>query len=105
MNPVKFCGSSLKTIRNFSPAVKRAIGHQLDCVQRGLSPVDWKPMSAVGRSVKEIRIDLNGQYRVIYVIGLKQKVFVLHAFQKKSRKTAKRDINLSRIALKEATGR
>ena len=43
MNSIKFCGNSLKSIRNFPPAVKRAVGHQLDRVQRGLDPVDWKP--------------------------------------------------------------
>ena len=105
MNSIKFCGTSLKSIRNFPPAVKRAVGHQLDSVQRGLDPVDWKPMSVVGKGVKEIRINLNGQFRVLYTMGLKRKVLVLHAFEKKSQKTAKRDINKAKSALKEATGR
>jgi len=85
--------------------VKRAVGHQLDRVQRGLDPVDWKPMNVVGKGVKEIRISLNGQFRVLYTIGPKQKILVLHAFQKKSQKTAKHDINQAKSALKATTGR
>jgi len=65
MNSIKFCGTSLKSIRNFPPAVKSAVGHQLDSVQRGLNPVDWKPMPVVGKGVKEIRISLNGQFRIL----------------------------------------
>ena len=105
MKSIQFCGNSLKSIRNFSPAVKRAVGHQLDRVQRGLDPVDWKLMYVVGKGVKEIRISLNGQFRVLYAIGPEQKILVLHAFQKKSQKTAKHDINQAKNALKATTGR
>lgn len=105
MNSIRFYGNSLKSIRNFPPAVKRAVGHQLDRVQRGLDPVDWKPMYVVGKGVKEIRISLNGQFRVLYAIGPEQKILVLHAFRKKSQKTAKHDINQAKNALKKTTGR
>ena len=104
MKSIQFCGNSLKSIRKFCPAVKQAVGYQLDRVQRGLDPVDWKPMFVVGKGVKEIRISLNGQFRVLYAIGREQKVLVLHAFQKKSQKTAKRDINQAKNALKATTG-
>jgi len=74
-------------------------------VQRGLDPVDWKPVHVVGKGVKEIRISLNGQFRVLYAIGREQKILVLHAFQKKSQKTARHDINQAKNALKATTGR
>ena len=105
MNSIKFCGTSLKSIRNFPPAVKRAAGHQLDRVQRGLDPVDWRPMPVIGKGVKEIRINFNGQFRIPYTIGIEQKILVLHAFEKKSRKTAKRDVKQAKSALKAISGR
>jgi phage-related protein len=57
-------------------------------------------MPVVGTGVREIRISLNGQFRILYTISQEQKVLILHAFEKKSRKTAKRDINHAKSALK-----
>ena len=69
---------------------------QLGLVQAGLEPFDWKPMPIVGLGVNEIRVRLGGAYRVIYVAKFLEAVYVLHAFQKKSRKTARTDIDLAR---------
>jgi len=66
MNPIKFCGRSLETIRNFPTAVKRDAGHQLDRVQRGLNPLDWKPMSTIGKGVREIIMTSGLQYESVW---------------------------------------
>ena len=53
-------------------------------------------MSVIGAGVKEVRLkDDSGAYRVIYVASFAEAVFVLHAFQKKSQKTPKREIDLA----------
>ena len=73
-------GSSRATIRSFPMPAKQDAGHQLDRVQRGLDPTDWKPMQSIGRGVREIRIRHEGQYRVIYIASLDDRIYVLHAF-------------------------
>ena len=95
MKSVEFVGSSLDDIRDFPKEVRQAVGFELNAVQRGLSPSDWKPMSQVGSGVMEIRIRVLGEWRVIYVAKLKDRVFVLHAFQKKTQKTRTEDIQLA----------
>jgi phage-related protein len=66
-----------------------------------MEPSDWKPMTTVGRGVREIRIHYEGQYRVIYVARIDDAVHILHAFQKKTQKTRKQDIEFARRRLKE----
>lgn len=76
--------------------VRRDAGYQLDRVQQGLDPNDWKPMTTIGRGVREIRLrDSAGAFRIVYVARLRDSVFVLHCFQKKSQATAKPDIELA----------
>ena len=94
--PVEFRGSSLDDLRAFPLAAKREAGHQLDQVQNGQEPDDWKPMNTVGQGVKEIRIrDAAGAFRVIYVAKFADAVYVLHCFQKKTGKTSKADLDLA----------
>lgn len=100
MKSIEFLGHSLEAVRTFPLTVKREVGYQLDRLQRGLDPVDWKPMTAIGRGVKEIRIHWKGQYRIIFITNVGESVLVLHAFQKKTEKTARVDINKARNALK-----
>ena len=100
MKEIRFCGRSLEALRGFSADIKREAGYQLDRVQRGLEPTDWKPMSSVGRGVREIRISHGGQYRIIYVMKFADAIYVLHAFKKKTQKTNKRDIAIAKQALK-----
>jgi phage-related protein len=74
----------------------------LDRVQHGLEPEDFKPMASIGKGVWEIRIsDEAGQFRVIYIAKLKDAVFVLHCFQKKSQKTPLKDLDLASKRLRE----
>ena len=102
MKPVEFIGDSLALLRDFPPTARRAAGYQLDRVQRGLEPDDWKPMPAVGPGVRELRIrDRAGAFRVIYLATLPDRIVVLHAFQKKTQRTAKLDIDLAAKRLRE----
>lgn len=96
MKPLEFVGSSLDDLRAFPAEARRAAGFELGFVQRGLDPSDWKPMSKVGAGVREVRIRILGEWRVLYVAKLAEAVYVLHAFQKKTQKTRKEDIELAR---------
>ena len=72
-------------------------GHQLDQIQHGRDPDDWKPMPSVGPGVREIRIrDAAGAFRVIYVAKFGSTIYVLHCFQKKTPATRKGDLDLAR---------
>ena len=97
MKSVRFLGNSLKALRDFPEDSKQDAGYQIDKVQRGLQPDDFKPMPNIGKGVEEIRIwDESGTYRVVYTARLADAVIVLHAFQKKTQATAKRDIDLAK---------
>lgn len=101
MKPVEFCGVSLKSIKEFGKAVQREIGHQLTRVQEGKEPTDWKPMKTIGPGVKEIRVkDEQGAFRVFYVETRPEAVYVLHAVQKTTEKTEKRDIDKAKAEFK-----
>jgi phage-related protein len=92
----------LSDLRIFPATARREAGFQLDRVQRGLEPGDWKPMATVGQGVREIRIrDEDGAFRVIYMAKFAEAVFVLHCFQKKSQRTAREDIVLATQRYKE----
>jgi phage-related protein len=94
--PVEFRGSALDDLRGFPQAARREAGYQLDQIQRGREPDDWKPMNTVGRGVREIRIrDAAGAFRVLYVAKFDDAVYVLHRFQKKTQKTSKADLDLA----------
>lgn len=102
MKGVEFRGTALDDLREFPKAARREAGHQLDQVQWGRNPDDWKPMGTIGPGVREIRIrEANGAFRVIYVAKFKKAIFVLHCFQKKSQKTSREDIDLATRRYKE----
>ena len=92
MKTLRFIGSSLDDLRDFPLEARRDAGFELDAVQRGLMPSDFKPMLNVGAGAYEIRVHALGEWRVIYVAKFNDAVYVLHAFQKKSQKTTARDI-------------
>ena len=96
MKPVRFIGSAKNDLSAFPRSARIRAGHELFMVQIGRDPDDWKPMSTVGQGVCEIRVrDQAGAFRVIYVARFEDAVYVLHAFQKKSRKTSRSDLNLA----------
>ena len=97
IKPIEFLGGSLRSLREFPDDAKRDAGYQLDRVQHGLQPDDFKPMPTIGKGVEEIRVrDDSGAYRIIYTARLADAVYVLHAFQKKTQATSKRDIELAK---------
>ncbi|MGC4252065.1 MAG: type II toxin-antitoxin system RelE/ParE family toxin [Sphingobium sp.] len=94
--PAKFRGTALEDLRAFPVSARKEVGHQLDQVQRGLDPDDWKPMTTVGQGVREIRIrDEAGAFRVIYIAKFADAIYVLHCFQKKTQATSKTDLDLA----------
>jgi phage-related protein len=105
MKSLEFVGSSQEDLRNFPAEARRAAGFELNSVQMGLMPSDWKPMKGVGPGAMEIRIHKEGEWRVIYVAKLEKAVYVLHAFEKKTPKTRQADIELARQRLREIGGK
>lgn len=105
MKDIEFLGRSLQAICGFPANPKREAGHQLDRVQNGRVPIDWKPMSSIGQGVREIRIQDKGQYRIIYVAKYSDAIYVLHAFQKKTQKTNKKDIDAAKRELQKLRAR
>lgn len=101
MKHIAFLGDSRNRIREFPEQARRQAGLQLQRVQRGLDPLDWRSMRTVGPGVREIRIrDAAGAFRVMYVTTFGDVVYVLHAFQKKSRATEKKDLDLATLRLR-----
>jgi phage-related protein len=102
MRNVEFVGGALDDLRSFPGSGRRAMGFQIDLVQQGLDPADWKPMPTVGAGVREIRVrDETGAYRAIYIAKLSDAVYVLHCFQKKTQKTPKSDLELAKTRLQQ----
>ncbi len=96
VKPLRFQGSALDDLRAFPASVRREAGYQLDRVQAGLDPNDWKPMNTVGQGVKEIRIrDKSGAFRVIYIARFESAIYVLHCFQKATQATRKIDLDIA----------
>jgi phage-related protein len=93
-------GSSKGDLIAFPDEVRREIGYQLEHVQEGMDPDDWKPMSTVGAGVREIRVrEASGAFRCIY-LATREGIYVLHCFQKTTQKTRQQDLDLARKRLK-----
>jgi phage-related protein len=89
--PVEFRASALDDLRAFPEAARREAGYQLDQVQHGREPDDWKPMNTVGRGVREIRIrDTAGTFRVMYVASSMTLSTCCTVSRKRHRKPARR---------------
>ena len=103
MRPLRFLGTSKDDLSAFPELARRRAGYEFFLVQVGREPDDWKPMPTVGPGACEIRVrDKAGAFRVVYVARFRNAVYVLHAFQKKSQKTARRDIELARARYRDA---
>jgi phage-related protein len=92
---LQWLGSSRADVRAFPRDARRFAGFQLRRIQQGVDPIDWKAMDVVGAGAREIRIHTGIEHRVLYVAKFAEAVYVLHAFEKRSRKTAKRDLDLA----------
>lgn len=100
-------GSSLKVLKSFPEEVKDAMGYALYEAQCGLKPLAAKPLSGFGGAgVLEIVEDFRSNaYRAVYTVKFEGVIYVLHAFQKKSKKgikTGQADINLIKSRLRDA---
>ena len=101
MKAVIWIGDSKEVVRGFPTQARRQAGFELDAVQHGEDPTDWKPMPTLGVGVREIRIrENNGAFRVIYLAARAEGIYVLHAFQKKTRATSAKDVSLAQARLK-----
>ena len=99
--PTYWIGSAREDLRAFPKEARYKAGVQLQAVQRGEEPADFKPMSAIGRGTYEIRIRTNETYRIFYVAKFAEAVYILHAFQKKTQKTSKQDLKIGQQRYKE----
>ena len=95
-------GDSLEVIQGFPKSARVQFGRDLRRLQIGETPLDSKPIRTVGQGVRELRArDRSNRYRAIYVLKHSGKIFVLHAFVKKTRTTSKSDIDLAKARLKK----
>jgi phage-related protein len=93
---IVFVATSLADLKAFPTVARQQAGYQLDRVQAGRDPDDWKPMPSIGAGVREIRIrEASGAFRVIYVASFGEAIFVLHCFRKTTQKTARADLDLA----------
>lgn len=100
---VEWVGPSKRDLLKFPQKVRYAIGYQLEQLELGLQPDDWKSMPTVGPGAGEIRVSSGGNaYRVFYVAKFGDVVYVLHCFVKKTRKTEHKDIKIGAKRYAEA---
>src|ERR1700733_13746991 len=98
MKLLTFVGTALADLKDFPEDARREAGYQLNRVQNGLDPKDWKPMPSVGPGVREVRIrEESGAHRIFYVAHVGNQVYVLHAFTKKTQKTPLSDIHIGKV--------
>jgi phage-related protein len=105
--PVEWIGSSRDDLREFPREVRRVMGQAIDDAQHGGEHPAVKALKGFGgRGVLEVVDDFDGDtYRAVYTVKLAGVVYVLHAFQKKSRKgiaTPQHEIDLIKARLKRA---
>lgn len=104
MKALRFVGTSLDDLRDFPVEARRQAGFELDALQRGHDPSDWKPLKDIGSGVREIRIHVMGEWRIIYVAKFAHAIYVLHSFQKKTQRTRQADIELARSRYRQVGG-
>ena len=98
---ITWSGTSREDVKAFPDKVRKIVGSKLMAVQLGYNLADSKPMSSIGQGVNEIRIQYEGQYRVIYIAKFSESIYVLHAFRKKTQRTSIQDIALAKDRLKQ----
>lgn len=101
VKPLFWLGSSRADVRAFPDVPRRLVGHELFQVQQGLNPSDWKPIGTVGPGVLELRVQVGSAFRVLYLARFPEAVYVLHAFEKRTRRTRQADIDLARKRLRD----
>ena len=96
LKPIAWLGDSLARLRAAPADIRSDVGYQLDLVQRGETPTDFRPMPQVGSGVMEIRVHGENEFRVFYVARFEEAVYVLHCFVKRTQATRKADVALGR---------
>jgi len=106
LRPLVWLGDSRKNLRDFPDGAQKLLGDELQLIQFGGMPKDAKPFQGVGSGVLEIALRYSSDaYRVVLAVQIERRIYVLHAFQKKSKKgikTPKRDVDLIRKRYTEA---
>jgi phage-related protein len=106
LRPLVWLGNSKKNLRDFPDGAQKLLGDELQLIQFGGMPRDAKPFKGVGSGVLEIALRYaSDAYRVVLALQLGKRIYVLHAFQKKSKKgiaTPKREIDLIKQRYVEA---
>ena len=92
---ILWLGSSRNDLQAFPRDARRLVGFQLRMVLQGLEPLGWKLTPTIGPGVREIRIHTAVEHRVCYVAKFAEAIYVLHAFEKRTRKTSQRDVELA----------
>ena len=98
LRPIVWMGNSRKNIQSFPLGAQKLIGDELQLLQFGGMPKTAKPFKGVGSGVIELAVRYEKDaYRTVVAVQLGKKIYVLHAFQKKSRHgiaTPQHDIDL-----------
>ena len=106
LRPLVWLGNSQRNLRAFPAEAQKIIGDELQLIQFGGMPKDAKPFKGVGSGVFEIALRHDSEaYRTVLAVQLGRNIYVLHAFQKKSKKgiaTPKPDVDLIKQRYKEA---
>jgi len=96
MRQVIWMGSSREDLKAFPREARREMGYQLEHVQQGVDPDDWKPMFTVGSGVREVRVrESSGAFRCIYLATRPEGIYVRHCCQTKTQKTSRQDLDLA----------
>lgn len=105
--PLAWIGSAKKDLMALPIGVRKFFGHALDFAQRGGQHDAAKALKGFGGAgvIEVVENDVGGTYRAVYTVKFEEAVFVLHCFQKKSKKrieTPREDLNIIRARLKVA---
>ena len=99
--PIEFEGDSLESIKSFPAQARIRTGFELGELQEGKQPHDFKPIKTVGDGVYELRVSAGRRaFRTFYITKVADVIYVLHAFEKKSRKTSPRDLEKGKTRYK-----
>lgn len=93
---VFWLGRSRDIVKVFAKVARAEIGYQIYRIQQGLMPTDYKPMPHIGKGAFEICLHRPHEHRIIYVTKLKERIYILHAFEKKTQKTSRKDLEIAR---------
>ena len=105
MRRIIWMGQSIKEVRAYPEEVRQELGFNLDRLQRGLEPRDYKNMVGLGQGIKEMRIHGVNEYRLVYIAKFEEAIYVLHSFIKKTEKTAQKEIELIKVRYLEVIAR